>query len=77
MPKRRASDDDAWADQHAGEAAMGQIHQLREQNPPGEPFPTVRGPMGFLDYDGDALKSPHGARDSQGRKRRKRRNAKP
>ena len=70
MPKRRASDDDdAWADRHEGDCAMGQIHQLRENNPPGEPFQPVRGPMGFLDYDGDTLKSPRRLREK--RRRRK------
>ena len=71
-PKRRASeDDDAWADWHAGDCASGHISQLREQNPPGEPFPTVRGPIGFLDYDGDTLKSPQASREKRTAKRRR------
>jgi hypothetical protein len=70
-PKRRANDDeDAWADWHAGDCATGHISQLREQNPPGEPFDVKRGPLGFLDWDGDSLKSP-------ARKRKKRNGHKP
>lgn len=64
MSRKPRSDDDAWADQHTGECMSGHISQLRENNPPGEPFQPVRGPMGFLDYDGDTLKAPK-------RKRRK------
>lgn len=70
MPRRRASEDDAWADRHEGECATGHISQLREQNPPGEPFDVKRAPMGFLDWDGDSLKSP-------AQRKRKRRNGKP
>ena len=49
MPRRRASEDeDGWADWHAGDCASGHISQLREQNPPGEPFEPKREPIGFV-----------------------------
>lgn len=78
MPRRRANDDDeAYADRHEGECQIGHVIELRESHPPGRPFEPVRGPLGFLEYHGDTLKSPHGARDFQGRKRRRKRNGKP
>lgn len=71
MPRRRhaSEDDEAWADRHEGDCAVGQIHELRESNPPGKPFEPVRGPLGFLEWDGDALRSPT--------RKRKKRNGKP
>jgi hypothetical protein len=48
VPRRRnASDDEAWADRHEGECAVGHICELRETNPPGKPFEPRRGPLGF------------------------------
>lgn len=60
MPRRKSGDDadDAWADRHEGDCAMGQIHELREANPVGRPFERQRGPLGFLEWDGDALTPP-------------------
>lgn len=59
MPRRRASEDDeAWADRHEGDCSLGHISELREANPPGKPFEPMRGPLGFLEYDGDALRAP-------------------
>ena len=46
MPKN-ASDDEAWAEQHTGECAVGFIAELRSVDPPGKPFEPVRGPLGF------------------------------
>ena len=56
--RRRLNDEDAWADQHLGECAIGQIHELRESSPPGRPFEPRRASIGFLEWDGDALRSP-------------------
>lgn len=47
MPRRRANDDEAWAEQTTGECAVGSIAELREASPPGRPFEPVRGPLGF------------------------------
>ena len=47
MPRRRANDPDAWADRHEGEAAIGNICELRSSDPPGRPFEPARGPLGF------------------------------
>jgi hypothetical protein len=48
MPRRRANDpDDAWADRHEGEAAIGSICELRSNDPVGRPFEPARGPLGF------------------------------
>ena len=69
MPKRRASEpDEAYADRHEGDCSVGHISELRESHPPGRPFEPKRGPLGFLEWDGDALRSPA--------RRRKRRNGK-
>lgn len=53
MPRRRANDDDAWADRHEGDCLLGSIGELRESNPPGTPFEPKRGPLGFLPLDKD------------------------
>lgn len=48
MPKRRANDDDeSWSDLHAGDCALGSIHELRETNTVGKPYEPKRGPLGF------------------------------
>ncbi len=71
MPRRRSGDDeDAWADLHEGDMAMGQIHELREAHPVGKPFEPRRGALGFLEYDGDTLKNPRRLREKRGRKTR-------
>lgn len=58
MPRRRASEDEAWADRHEGDCSLGHISELREANPPGKPFEPMRGPLGFLEWEGDSLRSP-------------------
>lgn len=57
MPRRRANEDDAWADRHEGECAVGQVHELREGNPPGKPFEPKRAPIGFC-VDPSAYRQP-------------------
>lgn len=47
MPRRRASDDEAWADRHEGECGFGHINELREAHVTGKPFEPKRGPLGF------------------------------
>jgi len=48
MPRRRrASDDESWAERHEGEAAIGSICELRSADPPGKPYEPKRGPLGF------------------------------
>lgn len=51
MPQKRRANDDDEVDCHAGHCAMGSISQLKEQNPPGVPFDTKPGPIGFLPLD--------------------------
>lgn len=47
MGRVTGDDDESWADVHEGDMMQGSIHQLKEQNPPGEPFAPKRGPLGF------------------------------
>lgn len=69
MPKRRASDDDAWTELHAGDCALGSISELRSADPPGRPYEPIRGPLGFLEYAGNTLKRPQRAREKRRRKK--------
>lgn len=45
--RRSADDDEAWAEQTAGDCLIGHISELREANPPGRPFEPRRGQLGF------------------------------
>lgn len=63
--RRRANDEDAWADRHEGECAVGHICELRESNPPGKPFEPQRGPLGFC-------VDPAAYRGTRGRRKRRR-----
>jgi len=47
MSKRPRADEESWIDQHLGEAAMGSIIPLCDQEPDGEPFALAKGPLGF------------------------------
>jgi hypothetical protein len=59
MERRRSADDDeAWADQTAGDCLIGHISELREGNPPGRPFEPCRGPLGFC-IDPKAYRPPN------------------
>lgn len=47
MSRKKANDEDAWADRHEGECSIGHVSELREASPPGRPFEPRRGPLGF------------------------------
>lgn len=47
MKRRCFDDDEAWADEHIGHAAMGSIVELTAKEVPGVPFQPKRFPLGF------------------------------
>ena len=52
---KRGNDDEAWAERHEGDCALGSIQELRSADPPGKPYEPRRGPLGFC-VDPEAYK---------------------